>query len=78
MRKVLIVLTLAGLGCGDEYAYRSDGRYSLYRSRIMSPSSGLDHRWEPADNLSTFPSRPLNHGSADPTDLSDAYTTFRP
>jgi hypothetical protein len=74
MRKVLVIMLLAGAGC-QGYGYQSEpGGYSLYRSRTYNPPSTIRH-YEDVPDTSR---RPLHRGDPESTDLFETYTTFKP
>jgi hypothetical protein len=77
MKKALLVIVLAGLGCAPQGYRRDGGGYTLYRSRMMMPKMvGSRPRLSPGPL-----DRPLNRDDPVPDEspsLFDAYSTLRP
>jgi hypothetical protein len=77
MKKLLLIVVFAGLGCSP-HGYRSDGGgYTLYRSRMMMPETTASRaRCAPGPS-----GRPLDRDDPQPDkpqDLFDSYSVLRP
>ncbi|MBN1359785.1 MAG: hypothetical protein JW993_04295 [Sedimentisphaerales bacterium] len=77
MKKLLLVILLAGLGCSPHGYRRDGGGYTLYRSRMMMPESASSRA-----RLAPPPTgRPLDRDDPLPDEspnLFDSYLTLRP